>query len=188
MNYETIELKTNRLRLMKGCEQDFLKVYEYDFSKLQDIDNVFEYVKTDNDKIRKCFKKGTDNYYKNCEKAHVFDWIIFLDGEAIGNVLTTDEDKKNKGVVLKFNIHPNYWNKGYVTESLVEVFDYLFKIGYDSIICNYIDGNVRAKRVLNKLGFRPYGIDKDAFKNKIDIYKLIMEKDDWLSRTSKIKI
>lgn len=188
MNYETVNLQTKRLKLMKGCEKDFLKVYEYDFSKLQNIDNDFEYVKRDNDKIKKCFKKGTDSYYKKCEKAHVFDWIVFLEDDAIGNILTTDEDRKNKLVMLEFNIHPNYWDKGYVTEGLVEVFNYLFKVGYDNIICSYIDGNDRAKRVLNKLGFRPYGIDKDAYKDKFDIYKLVMEKEDWLSRTSKIKL
>ncbi len=188
MNYETSILESKRLKLMKGCEEDFLKVYEYDFSKLQNVDNTFEYVKSDNDKIKKCFKKGKESYYKKCEKAHIFDWIIYLDDNAIGNVLTTDEDINNKSVTLLINIHPNYWNKGYATESSVEVLDTLFKIGYDNIICNYVDGNEKARRVLNKLGFKPYGIDKDAYKGKCDIYKMILEKEDWLSRTSKIKL
>ena len=39
INYETVTLKTNRLVLKKGKKDDFLKVYEYDFSKLKNIDN-----------------------------------------------------------------------------------------------------------------------------------------------------
>jgi len=191
-DYETIELLTNRLKLMKGKEKDFLKVYEFDFSKLSDVDNVFTFSKSDNDKIKKCFKKGSKSYYKTCEKAHMFDWIMFLEDEAIGNILTTNENEEDKTICVEFNVHPNYWNKGYVTEAMVEVINYLFKIGYDNIRCSYVDGNEKAKRVLNKLGFKPFGIDKDSYKsikgNLFDIYNLNLDKEDWLSRTSKIKL
>ena len=75
-------------------------------------------------------------------------------------------------------------------EAVSSVIDYLFEIGYDNIICGYSDGNIKAKRVLEKLGFKPYKIIKDAWKsekgNMIDDYKTIMTKENWLSRTLKI--
>ena len=190
--YETEEIMTDNLILMKGKEKDFLTVYEYDFRCLSDIDDVMIFKKASNDKIKKCFNRGSKVYYNKCKKAHMFDWIVYYDNNPIGNIFTTNEDENSNSVVLEFNLHPNYWGKGYMPESLVSVINYLFKIGYDNILCNYVDGNKKAKRVLSKLGFKPHGIKKDGYEsikhNKLDIYETIMEKEDWLSRTSKIKL
>ena len=40
MNYETKEIKSERLIIKKGEEKDFLKVYEYDFNKLKNIEGI----------------------------------------------------------------------------------------------------------------------------------------------------
>ena len=91
---------------------------------------------------------------------------------------------------LSFNIHPNYWGKGYMQEALEMIINYLYSLGYDNIICSYLDGNTKAKRTLSKLGFKPYKIEKDFIKssngNLIDLYKTILTKEDWFSRTTKI--
>lgn len=188
INYETVTLKTNRLVLKKGQKDDFLKVYEYDFSKLKNIDNENELKKQDSSKIEKLFKGG--NYYKKAKKAHMFDWIVYLEDNAIANILTSECNEKEKMVELEFNMHPNYWNKGYMLESLVSVIEYLFSLGYDNVTCTYLECNVRAKKLLNKLGFKPYMIIEDSFKspkgNLLDEYKVIMTKDDWFSKTGKL--
>ncbi len=190
MNYETIELKSKRLIIKKGTKDDFLKVYEYDFKKLKNIDGECVLLKQDLNKIEALFVDGMKKYYSKIKKAHMFDWIIYLENEPIGNVLTTDEDVDNKIIEIEFNLHPSYWGNGYMKEAVSSVIDYLFEIGYDNIICGYSDGNIKAKRVLEKLGFKPYKIIKDAWKsekgNMIDDYKTIMTKENWLSRTLKI--
>ena len=190
MNYETIELRTKRLIIKKGTKEDFLKVYEYDFKKLKNIDGECVLLKQDLNKIESLFVGGMKKYYSKIKKAHMFDWIIYLENEPIGNVLTTDEDVDNKIIEIEFNLHPSYWGNGYMKEAVSLVMDYLFKIGYDNIICTFSDGNIKAKRVLEKLGFKPYKIIKDAWKsekgNMIDDYKTIMTKENWLSRTLKI--
>ena len=118
--------------------------------------------------------------------------IGFLDNDAIGNIFTECENLDNNSISVIFNIHPNFWGKGYAPEALVATINYLFKIGYDNIICNYVDGNKKAKRVLNKLGFKAYEIKEDSYqsakKNLIDVYSTLVEKEEWLSRTSKIKL
>ena len=188
INYETVTLKTNRLVLKKGQKDDFLKVYEYDFSKLKNIDNENELKKQDSSKIEKLFKGG--NYYKKAKKAHMFDWIVYLEDNAIANILTSECNEKEKMVELEFNMHPNYWNKGYMLESLVSVIEYLFSLGYDNVTCTYLECNVRAKKLLGKLGFKPYMIIEDSIKspkeNMLDEYKVIMNKDDWFSKKGKL--
>ena len=189
MNYETIELRTKRLVMKRGEKEDYFKVYEYDFSKLQNVDEIFKLEKQDRKKIENWFKGGIKRYYSKIKKAHMFDWLVYLNDKAIGNVLTEDENG-GKIVNLSFNVHPNYWGKGYMPEALEMIINYLFSLGYDYIVCSYLDGNIKAKRVLSKLGFKPYKIDKDHVKgqsgNLIDLYETILTKDDWFSRTTKI--
>ncbi len=191
MNYETVLLKTKRLIMKRGEKEDFLKVYEYDFSKLKNIDGVCKLVKQDSSKIESWFKGGIKKYYAKIKKAHMFDWIIYYLEKPIGNILTEDETKEDNSIEVSFNMHPNYWGNGYMTEALACVIEYLFSLGYDSITCTYQDGNLKAKRVLDKLGFKAYKIMKDSYKtdigNLIDNYVVIMSKDDWFSKTGRIK-
>ena len=190
MNYETVELKSKRLIMKKGCKEDFLKVYEYDFSKLKNIDGICELVKQDLSKIESWFKGGIKRYYSKIKKAHMFDWIIYYENDPVGNILTTDEDKENNTISLNFNIHPSYWGKNFIEEALTSVMDYLYSIGYDNIVCKFCDGNLKAKRVLDKLSFKPYKINEDNYKsengNMIDEYEVIMTKEDWFSKTGKL--
>lgn len=190
MNYETVELKSKRLIMKKGCKEDFLKVYEYDFSKLKNIDGICKLVKQDLSKIESWFKGGIKRYYSKIKKAHMFDWIIYYENDPVGNILTTDEDKENNTISLNFNIHPSYWGNNFIEEALTCVIEYLFGIGYDNIACTYCDGNLKAKRVLDKLSFKPYKIKEDNYKsengNMFDEYEVIMSKEDWFSKTSKL--
>lgn len=191
-NYETEEIWTERLVLKRGTLDDFLKVYEYDFKKLLDVEGECKLVKKDNTDIKKSFKLGKKHYYDKCKKAHMFDWIIYLNDEPVGNIFTEDENDAINGVILAYNLHPTYWGKGYMPEALESALNYLFKVGYDNIICGYLDGNKRSRRVLEKLNFKPYKISEDVIKsnsgNLVDSYNLIMNKEDWLSRTSRLQI
>lgn len=189
--YETEEIMTERLVLKRGSMKDFLNAYEYDFKKLKNIDGECKLVKNNNSDIKNWFKKGEKSYYDKCKKAHMFDWIIYLDNKPIGNILTQDEDIDTNTIGVAYNLHPSYWGNGYMPEALEAVLNYLFKIGYDNVICSYSDGNIKSRRVLEKLNFKPHKIIKDAWKSdlgtNIDDYELIMSKEDWLSRTQKLK-
>ncbi len=192
MNYETVILKTNRLIMQKGTKEDYLRVYEYDFNKLKNVDGECKLEKQDLSKINSWFNGGMKKYYSKLKKAHMFDWIIYYNNDAIGNVLTLEEDLFSKTIEISYNLHPSYWGNGFMPEALESAMSYLFSIGYDNIICTYSDGNIKSKRVLEKLGFKPYKIIKDSWKsdkgNMIDDYKTIMTKEDFLSRTSKINV
>ena len=76
-------------------------------------------------------------------------------------------------------------------EALTCVIEHLFSIGYENIVCSYLDGNIKAKKVLDKLGFKPYMIIEDEYKSEngtlIDEYKTIMTKDNWLSKTGRMQ-
>lgn len=147
MIYETPKLKTDRLILKRGNLSDYEKVYEYDFTKLRNINDEFEFVKNDLDRV-KGFEEPYDNSY---------DWIVYLkDGTPIGNVVADREDKDINSIELAFNTHPNYWRNGYTTEALKKIICFLFDKGYDNIIMGYDEGNYKSRNLGIKLGFKPY--------------------------------
>ena len=181
-HYKTEQIQSERLILKKGTIADYLTVYEYDFTKLRDIDGEFEYVKQDLEKFKKSFEPNIEQFHINNEAEHSFDWIIYLKENMmpIGDMLADRENIENNEIEIAFNLHPNYWGKGYMPEAINAVLDYLFNLGYENIMSDYSDGNVKSKRVLEKTGFENCGVEKNAWTKNgkpIDDYKVIMTKD-----------
>ena len=170
--YETPVLETERLILKRGKPEDFVKVYEYDMRKLRNISGEFEFVKQDPEKV-KCFAEPYENSY---------DWVMFLkeNNEPIGNVTTDREREDINSIELAFNLHPNYWRKGYMSEAVIEIMNFLFEKGYDNVICGYDEGNFKSKGVGEKLGFIPFEVHENAWKKNgipITSYITILSKD-----------
>ena len=190
--YQTLLIQSERLILKKGTVDDYLAVYEYDFTKLRDIDGEFEYVKQDVEQFKKIFEPDIEQYYIKYESEHMFDWIIYLKENMIpiGNILADRENIENKEIEIAFNLHPTYWGNGYMPEAINSVLDYLFNLGYENIKSGYSEGNIKSKRVLEKTGFQDYGIEKDAWTKNgkpIDDYIVIMTRNNW-NEIQKIKL
>lgn len=150
MKYITPLLKTDRLVLKRGVLEDYQKVYEYDFRKLRNINNEFEMIKQNLEGL-----KGIDTYAD--EEDEVFDWIVYLkEGEIpIANITADREDKNIKSTEIAFNMHPSYWKKGYMSEAISRVLEFLFEFGFENVMYGYSEGNSNSKRIGDKLGFTP---------------------------------
>ena len=184
-NYQTKSIQSERLILKKGTVDDYLAVYEYDFTKLRDICGEFEYVKQDLEQFKKIFEPDIEQFHNNNESEHIFAWIIYLKENMlpIGEILADRENLENKEIEIAFNLHPNYWGREYMPEAIKSVLYYLFELGYENIKSGYSDGNVKSKRVLEKTGFENCGIEKNAWTKNgkpIDDYKVIMTKNNWV--------
>ena len=180
-HYQTNLIQSERLILQKGTVDDYLSVYEYDFTKLRDIDGEFEYAKQNVEEIKKWFEPDIEQFHKNNEAEHFFDWIIYLKESMtpIGNILADRENIENKEIEIAFNLHPSYWGNGYMPEAIKSVLEYLFELGYENIKSGYSDGNVKSKRVLEKTGFEHCGIEKNAWEKNgkpIDDYQVMITK------------
>lgn len=175
MFLKTPELETERLILKKGTSEDFVKVYEYNFTKLRDICGEFEFVKNDPN-----FVATFATYSEETEE--VYDWIIYLKEtmEPIANLTADQYNKELNSLELTFNLHPNHWGKGYMKEAVVEAMKFLFEKEYDNIISGYDEGNKKSKRVHEKIGFEFYKDEENSWqKNGVSITKhvLIMSKE-----------
>lgn len=170
--YDTPELETDRLVLKRGSFADYKKVYEYDFTKLRDINGEFNFVKLNDEDI--C---GFDEMFPNS-----YDFIVYLkDGNIpIGNIVCDRERKDLNSIEIAFNSHPDYWRGGYTFEAVIEVMRFLFSQGYDNIICGYDEGNFKSKNFGEKLGFEPFEKIDDAWISNgvsIDSYITILSKE-----------
>lgn len=184
MKYITPNLESERLILKRGPLEDYLKVYEYDFTKLRDIAGEFEFIKQDLEEI-----SGFDTYAD--ENEDVLDWIIYSkeNNIPIGNIVADRVNKDNNSIEISYNLHPNYWGKGYMKEAALAVMNYLYSLGFDNIICGYDEGNIKSKKLIDKIGFSPYQIKENAWsKNGIPIttYITIMNKDTFYTMYSHI--
>ncbi len=89
MKYIIPTLQTDRLILKKGTYEDYVKVYEYDFTRLRNIAGEFEFVKYDPEKL-----KGFVTYAD--EEENVLDFIVYLkdNNQPIGNIVFDGYNQK----------------------------------------------------------------------------------------------
>ncbi len=172
----TKPLETQRLLLKRGNKEDYCKVYEYDFRKLRNINNEFEFVKQDLSKLDNWVLKSDNN-------EDMADWIIYLrDMTPIGNITADRIVPDINAIEIAFNLHPNFWGNGYIKEASIEVMNYLFSLGFDNILCGYSEGNLKSERVNMKIGFKYYSKEENAwYKDGVPItdYKTIMSNKEF---------
>lgn len=174
MMYITPRLETDRLILKRGNLDDYLRVYEYNFKKLNGI-NGAETREKNNPEIIKSFYAEAD------EQENMLDFIIYLkDNTPIGNVVLDRYDDSIKSLEVAINIHPDYWANGYAKEALVEIMYYVFNnLEVDNIVYTYANGNNKSRKVCEKVGFIPK--EKYADYNGLEMVKCIMSKEDYKS-------
>ena len=174
MKYITPILETDRLILKRGNLEDYLKVYEYDFRYLREINGENERVKCDPELIK--------DYPNTNDEDYTLDFIIYeKDGNPVGNICFDRFRKEYNSLDVALNIHPDYWGNGYAKEAIVEIMKYIFSnLDIDNIIYGYALENKKSMRVAKKIGFEPFRrfyeyykrIDKD-----IESEECIMSKE-----------
>ena len=155
-----MNLGSNDIKLKNCTFEDFKKVYEYDFSKLTNIWQEIEYVKNSHERIKELF----DDINKELNsQENTYNWIIYYQNIPVGQIIADRENKKmNNSIELSYNLHPNYWGKGIMKKAIELVCNYLFDF-YDSIVISYCTGNEKSKKLLEKLDFKYFKTNKNAY-------------------------
>lgn len=105
--------------------------------------------------------------------------------KAIGFISLGDIDKENKKAELGMLIGEKaYWNRGYGTDALITLLDYLFtKLDFNRIALEVFDYNLRAKKAYEKIGFKVEGIQRQGLyraNHFHDIYNMGLLMQDFL--------
>lgn len=122
------------------------------------------------------FSWGETQAYENAE----LSFCLKETGELIGcGGLYIDEE--NHKARLGYIVHPDFWNKGYMTEVIEKLLDVAFnKLKLHRVEASVYSGNIGSTRVLEKNGFQYEGRQRDAqyVKGKyitLDMYGIVRE-------------
>ena len=157
------KIETDRLIIGEGCIDDYVKIHEYDFNELQNINGRINFIKTNPSEVRNWFNNDINAWYEKIAFDNHYNFVVYLKEEnvPIADIGFDRNDPSINGIEISCWLHPNYWGNGYMKEALIGTMDYIFTQGFDNIICGYIDNNIRSKRLCEKLGFLDYKIDEE---------------------------
>ena len=101
-----------------------------------------------------------DWYQKRFKEKLAIRWGIALKGNAkIIGTIGFNNFIKNHRANIGYDLQPEYWNKGYVTEALKTITDFGFnQLEINRIEAEVMIGNSASERVLDKFGFTKEGI------------------------------
>ena len=84
-----------------------------------------------------------------------FVYGVALNGRLVGFL---NETVKDEAVIeLGYVIHPDWQNRGYMTEALAAAIGTLFQMGYRAVRAAFFQGNMASRRVMEKCGMTPTG-------------------------------
>lgn len=160
-NKGTVILETERLILRRFTLDDAEEI----FRNWGSDDEVTKYVRWSTHKTiedTKEYLKSVMEKYRNNE----FEWALSLKdtGELIGamGAFISDDDRHEIG----YNTARKHWRKGYTTEALKAVMNYLINdVGIRRFRCSHAKLNPASGAVMQKVGFKYV---KDEFVEKFD--------------------
>ena len=157
MKEKTIDIITDNLLLRKFKEDDYEDMYNNWASNPHVATSAGWPVHTDIESTKKLVKMWVDEYNGD----NVFNWIVVEknSNKAIGSITVVNKDMDNRVCEIGYNIGEYWWNKGYGTEAIKNVIDYLFSLDlFDVITAACFDDNYASCRVLEKNGFKLEGL------------------------------
>ena len=97
------------------------------------------------------------------EKLDVYNWGIELkkSGSLIGSISANKTEHDDECYEIGYALGKEYWRKGYATESLKAVTEFLIKeVGIRKFLCRYAKENRASGSVIRKVGFEYKGKGK----------------------------
>ncbi len=156
-----IKIIGNKIFLKEMEESDAKKLHEYSkepklnefsgpYNASESIEKSIEYIKNSKKNIleKKSYILGL--YEKNTN-------------DFLGTIGFFDLDDENKNGEIGFWVAKNYWNKGYMTEAIKVMTDYIFKeLKYHRIFAHFHELNKAVERILSKAGYEKEGELREA--------------------------
>ena len=142
----TTRLETDRLILKEDEKEDLNILW----------DNLF----SDKDAVKRCKWKNfesKDDFLNRVQSLNlpkdVYAWTIWEKESSlpIGGISVHSQEDDKLFCKIGYSIHPNYWNKGYASEALKVVLDFMInEVGYRKVVTECLVDNAASKRVMEK--------------------------------------
>lgn len=176
-------LKTNRLKLIEISHRHVEDIFQILSRK-----DVTRFYGTNPFVLPSEATKLIEMFNKNYREKRGIRWGIILkeNQKLIGTLGLNSLNLNNKRAEIGYELHPQYWRKGYITEAVGEVLVYSFEmLQLHRIGAVVYPENTASLHLLEKLGFLKEGLLRDyLFQNDHfhDTYILSLLKSDWEKR------
>ena len=148
---------------------------------IEDINLLWDCLFSDKNAVLECnwmnFKTKDDfinRFNKNTELPNsVYAWTIWEKESMlpIGGISVHHQNDNELSCKIGYSIHPKYQNKGYCTEALIKVLDFLLnEVGYEKVIGECVLTNDSSKRVMEKANMKYDGIIVDETSKEVYSY------------------
>lgn len=155
------------------------------FKNVGNDPEVSKYVVWNRHKNVEVTKNAIAKWVENYKNDNVYYWAVELKetNEVIGSISCVSVDLKNATCEIGYVYASKFWNKGYATEVLDSIINYLMKEeGFYTIYAEHLSLNPSSGRVLEKCGMTYKG----RLKNRM-IDKNTGKYDDLLSYSISVK-
>ena len=108
-------------------------------------------------------EEAVSRFINSYEDEHFYGWAIDYEGGLIGTVGAYDFDLESQSVEIGCSIQRAYWGKGFASEAINAVIDYLVRDeGIKCVKAWCAAENVGSRRIMEKAGMRCISVEKDA--------------------------
>ena len=174
----TKNLETERLILRKVKKEDAKEAY----NNWCNSDKVSKYVLWDKHSDVNVTEELYEMWENDYQNLDTFRWIVELKSthELIGTIDVMGKKYFKYNVCeIGYCYGEKFWNKGYASESLKRVIEFLFEeAGFEVIYADHMSNNPVSGKVMEKSGMKKEGIlrgrmiDKDGIRNDLISYSI----------------
>lgn len=164
---KTIELETKNLELRKIKIDDYKDIYSCWTSDYE----VSKYVTWSPHKSAEDTKKLVNYWVNDYNNDNSFRWLVTTKdkNEIIGMIDAISINMQYMTVEVGYCYGSKYWGKGYATEALKKVIDYLHEVGFVVVYAQHFVSNIASGKVMKKAGMEYEALLKSRVINKNNI-------------------
>lgn len=154
------KLRTSRLLLRPMKVKDTDDMFEY--ASRSDVTEFLLWAPHDDRSFTKRYLKNVEAAYR---RGQFYDWAVELvsENKMIGTCGIADFDLPNSTAEIGYVLNPDYHNRGYATEAVMEVIAYCFNtLNINRVEARYMVGNDASRRVMEKCKMKFEGIKRDG--------------------------
>lgn len=156
-------LQTARLTLRPYCLTDAQAV----FDGWMGDDDMCEALNWQPHRDVSVTRRLIDMWVDGYQSPTVYHWCITLEGAPVGDIMVCKWNQDDCWCDLGYCIAKEHWGKGYASEALNCVSEYLLKeVGFHRIQLRHEEGNDASGRVMQKCGYQYEGTLRHAKRNR----------------------
>ena len=176
---KTVDLNTKRLILRRIREDDYESIFNCWTSDYE----VSKYVTWKPHENSEQTKKLVNYWINDYNNEYTYRWLVTLkdNNEVIGMIDVINKNIQYMTAEVGYCFGSKYWGKGYATESLAKVIEFLHSENFPTVYAQHFVSNIASGKVMKKAGMeyeatlKSRVINNDGKREDVCVYSSVVE-------------